>query len=93
MPPLRQELKTMTPATASGLLANPSISSDQALKVARLDAENAYRDLSFYRILISLEPDGWHIDYEFKNTRLQGGGPHYIIDVVDGHIISKRYEQ
>jgi hypothetical protein len=68
-------------------------SADEALKVARLDAEEAYRDLSPYRIEISLEQDGWHIDYEFKNPRMQGGGPHYVIDRTSGAILRKRYEQ
>ena len=69
------------------------LTSDQALKIARLDAERAYRDLSHYRILVELREDGWHVDYELKNPRLKGGGPHYIIDAQTGAIISKRYEQ
>ena len=66
---------------------------DEALRIARVDAEKAYRDLSPYRIEISLEQDGWHIDYALKNPRLNGGGPHYVIDAQSGAIISKRYEQ
>jgi hypothetical protein len=69
------------------------ISSDKALKLARLDAEKAYRDLSAYRAIVSREPDGWHVDYELKDTNASGGGPHYIIDAATGRIISKRYEQ
>ena len=69
------------------------IAADQALRIARLDAEKAYRDLSPYRILLSLESDGWHLDYEIKSDRVQGGGAHYVIDLTDGHIIAKRYEQ
>ncbi len=52
-----------------------------------------YRDLSLYRIQLVLEGDGWHVDYELKNPRLKGGGPHYIIDPHTGTVISKRYEQ
>jgi len=66
---------------------------DQALTVARADAERAYRDLSHYRITITLEADGWHIDYELKDPRLKGGGPHYVIDATTGAILAKRYEQ
>jgi hypothetical protein len=66
---------------------------DQALHTARVDAERAYRDLSPYRITIALEPDGWHVDYELKDTRMNGGGPHYVIDSQSGAIVSKRYEQ
>jgi hypothetical protein len=69
------------------------ISSDQALKIARLDAEKAYRDLSNYRVIISVEPDGWHVDYELRDPNAQGGGPHYVIDAATGRITSKRYEQ
>ena len=81
---------------ASRSLSGPpdaAISCEQALQVARLDAEKAYRDLSPYRIEITREPDGWHIDYELRNTRLHGGGPHYVIDATTGAIVSKRYEQ
>lgn len=69
-----------------------SISCDQALKIARTDTEIAYRDLSMYRISISLEPGGWLVDYELKDQQLQGGGPHYLIDAQTGEILSKRYE-
>jgi len=72
---------------------SPAIASDQALKIARIDAEQAYKDLSPYRIHIALEPDGWHVDYELKNPSWHGGGPHYVIDSADGRILSKRYEQ
>ena len=69
------------------------ITSDQALKVARMDAEKVYRDLAPYRILVELYQDGWHVDYELKNERSQGGGPHYVIDATTGTICGKRYEQ
>ena len=70
-----------------------TISCDQALKIARTDAKSAYRDLSIYRIAISLEENGWLVDYELKDPELQGGGPHYVIDARTGAIRSKRYEQ
>ena len=70
-----------------------TISCDQALRIARTDAETAYRDLSPYRISIVLEQDGWQVDYELKDADLQGGGPHYRIDARTGVILSKRYEQ
>jgi hypothetical protein len=69
------------------------ITSDQALKIARMDAEKVYRDLSPYRILVELYQDGWHVDYELKKLNSQGGGPHYVIDSAVGTIRSKRYEQ
>jgi hypothetical protein len=70
-----------------------SLAGDQILAVAQADAARIYRDLNLYRIQLVLEDDGWHVDYELKDRRLKGGGPHYIIDAVTGAIISKRYEQ
>ena len=70
-----------------------TISCDQALRIARTDAESVYRNLSLYRISIVLEQDGWQVDYELKDSNLQGGGPHYLIDARTGDILSKRYEQ
>ena len=74
-------------------LGTPAVSGAQALAIAQKDAESAYRDLSPYRIQIALEPDGWHVDYELKNQRLHGGGPHYIIDPQSGSIRWKIYER
>ena len=70
-----------------------SLAGDQVLAVAQADATKVYRDLSTYRIQLALEEDGWHVDYELKDPRLKGGGPHYIIDAQTVAIISKRYEQ
>jgi hypothetical protein len=69
------------------------LAGDQVLAIAQADAARVYRDLSLYRIQLVLEDDGWHVDYELKNPRLKGGGPHYIIDAHTGAMISKRYEQ
>ena len=73
--------------------SKPQISADAALRIARLDAEQKYRDLSPYRISIVLEDNHWRIDYELRNPNVQGGGPHYLIDSVTGVILSKRYAQ
>ena len=69
------------------------LTADQVLAIAQADGLRAYRDLSPYRIHLVLEDDGWHVDYELKDIRLHGGGPHYVIDARTGAIISKRYEQ
>jgi hypothetical protein len=66
---------------------------DQILAIAQAAAAKAYRDLSVYRIQLALEADGWHVDYELKDPRLKGGGPHFVIDPHSGNINSKRYEQ
>jgi hypothetical protein len=70
-----------------------TLAGDQVLAIAQADAARVYRDLSPYRIQLVLEDDGWHVDYELKNPRLKGGGPHYLIDAHTGAIVSKRYEQ
>jgi hypothetical protein len=72
----------------------PAVTSDEALRIARLDAEAAYRDgLEHYLIQITIRPDGWHVDYELNRPGWNGGGPHYVIDSKTGQIVSKRYEQ
>jgi hypothetical protein len=83
----------MTPAIGSHSPAAQAIPADQALHVARLDAEKAYGDLAPFRITLVLEPDGWHVDYELKDLQWNGGGPHYVIDSQGGTIVSKRYDQ
>lgn len=71
----------------------PTVSPDQALAMAHRDALKAYRDLSPYRIVIALQDDGWHIDYDLVDPKMTGGGPHYIVDTETGEIVGKRYEQ
>ena len=83
----------MSSATARPGLTGKVIASDQALAIAQTDADKIYRDLTIYRIQLVLEADGWHVDYELKDPKLVGGGPHYIIDAVAGSIVAKRYEQ
>jgi hypothetical protein len=70
-----------------------AITSDQALCIARLDAEKAYGDLTPYRVTLVLEDDGWHVDYDLKNPLWNGGAPHYLIDPLSGAILWKRYDQ
>jgi hypothetical protein len=79
----------MTTAAASNL----TFAADQALAIAQTDAARAYGDLTPYRIHLALESDGWHIDYELKDPRLKGGGPHYVIDAATGAITFRRYDQ
>ena len=63
------------------------------LGVAQADALKAYGDLVIYGICMSLEADGWHVDYELRDARWKGGGPHYVIDATTAAILSKTYEQ
>ena len=73
--------------------APPTINAEQALAIAQTAALQAYRDLTPYRIRLSLEADGWHIDYELKDPKCKGGGPHFVIDALSGAIVRKRFEQ
>jgi hypothetical protein len=83
----------MAETTETRASTSAAIPADQALAAAQADAVKAYRDLSHYRIHLCLEGDGWHIDYELKNPKVKGGGPHYLIDASTGAIVRKRYEQ
>ncbi len=74
-------------------MATTNVTSDQALRISRLDAEKAYRDLSPFFVRVELGDDGWHVDYELKDKLSHGGGPHYVIDADNGAIVTKRYEQ
>jgi hypothetical protein len=71
------------------------LTSDEILRIARLDAEKAYRDLSPYRIRVTLsdERTGWQVDYELKDENAEGGGASYVIDPFSGAIVSKKYYQ
>ena len=69
------------------------VDKQHALKISNDDAKTHYRDLSIYEINIQLVADHWKIDYELKNKKLRGGGPHYIISAETGEILSKRFEQ
>lgn len=83
------------PATspAAPQSSGAAISSDQALRIARLDAETVYRDLTPYRAIVDLEEDGWHVWYELRDRSAQGGGAEYTIDKSSGKILKKKYQQ
>jgi hypothetical protein len=69
------------------------LAADEILGIAYRDAIRAYRDLTPYRLTMFLEQDGWHVDFELKDSGAVGGGPHYIIDPQSAEIVHKRYEQ
>jgi hypothetical protein len=79
--------------TAADDAMQAQIFSDLALKIARLDAEKIYRDLSAYRVFLELNHNGWQVDYELKNQQTQRGGAHYVIDAQTGAIRTKKYDQ
>lgn len=78
--------------SSSQLLA-PQLTADEVLRIARVDADRVYRDLSRFVIRMAREADGWHVDFDLKDAAARGGGPHYVIDSESGAIVTKRYEQ
>ena len=78
-------------------LAAPTVTSDQALKIAQADGVQAYGNLTRFRVEITLEDDGWHVKHFIQQRNgsrfLTGGGPHYVIDAATGDIVRKTYFQ
>jgi hypothetical protein len=70
-----------------------TISRQQAIAIAEADAVPVYGDLDGLTLEVSLHDDGWHVDYWVQKPRVAGGGPHYIIDVTTGEIVTKKYYQ
>ncbi len=73
--------------------APPTVTRQQAVAIAEADAIPVYRNLDNLTLEVSLQDDGWHVDYWMRKPRWAGGGPHYVIDAATGAILSKRYEQ
>ena len=69
------------------------LTSAEVLRLTNEDAERRYGDLSDLEVSLRLQPDGWHVVYRPANREEQGGGPHYVIDPVDGSIKWKKYYQ
>jgi hypothetical protein len=83
----------MANVSATSATNTQAIAGDQALTIAQGDALKVYGDLAPYGVHLALEDDGWHVDYDLKDPRLKGGGPHYVIDAYSGAIRSKKYQQ
>lgn len=62
---------------------------------AHKDAVSAYGENleSAYYVRISLKDDFLYVDYELKNPKARGGGPHYKIDFVSFEVLERRYDQ
>lgn len=69
------------------------ITKEKAIEIANADASLYYRDLSVYNIEAKLVDSTWKIDFELKDEKLDGGGPHYVISANDGKIISSKFYQ
>ena len=86
-------LKIITMEVLINIMSNITITKEQALAIAKKDAEKEYGDLSYYEVSCTLKDEAWHIDYALIDKSLLGGGPHYIISATDGTFIDIRYEQ
>jgi hypothetical protein len=73
--------------------AVPAVSCDQALAIARHDAEQAHREFLDHRIEITLQSDGWHVEFRIDKPLVAGGGANYLVDATSGAILSKTYYQ
>jgi hypothetical protein len=69
------------------------LTSDEVLRIANDDAARIYGDLANFKISIRLSLDGWHVNYDLVDADMQGGGPQYVIDAIEGTILSKKYYQ
>ncbi len=70
-----------------------SITREEALRIAREDAECVYVDLSIYSVTAERDGDHWKVDYRLADPYTVGGGPHYVISAVTGEILFRKYEQ
>jgi hypothetical protein len=69
------------------------INREEALKIAGQNAALYYNDLSVYIVTIQWIGPNWKVDYDLKDTSLDGGGPHYLISGGTGEIIESRFFQ
>lgn len=67
------------------------ISQDEAQKIARADAQKILGDLEQFKVVATLQFDGWHIDYLPVDPK-GSGGAHYVIDEDKGKVTSTRYD-
>ena len=71
-----------------------TITKEQAIEIVKEDVQLGF-DTNFYNIEARLEPDGWHVDYSFKNLPhgvIGGGAPHYIVNSETGAVIKKWFD-
>jgi len=70
------------------------LSKEDAVNIAHANASQGPKDLSLYNVIANLLDDGWHVVYLPKEEGMRGGGgPHYVIDLHTGAIVSKTYER
>lgn len=69
------------------------ITKERAIEIAKKNAKDYYKDLSIYEINATFFDTVWHVDFELKDAKLDGGGPHYVISAKDGKVIDFKFYQ
>lgn len=69
------------------------ITKENAIEICKRDASCAYSDLSDYEIKVTQENENWRVDFNLKEPYSVGGGPHYVLSVLTGEIIYRRFDQ
>ncbi len=67
----------------------PVIAEQSAVQIATEDARKSGFVLDRFDITAAEKPDGWHIEFELKDKRANGGGPSYVLDKETGKILRK----
>jgi hypothetical protein len=70
-----------------------NIDKEAAISVAREDAVKVYGSLERFDVYTLETKTVWHVIFELKNERLNGGGPEYVISKRTGMILDKKYNQ
>lgn len=70
-----------------------SLSEEDALRIAREDAQGVYQDLSMYSVSVEAQDNTWLVAYRPSDPFTVGGGPQYVISRETGKVLSKHYEQ
>jgi hypothetical protein len=69
-----------------------AISREEAVTIARKDADNAYGSSTTLSLTVCELSSVWRIIYSPRQG-LNGGGPEYVIDKTTGKILDKKYYQ
>lgn len=71
----------------------PAISKEKALEIAAQDVKtkDGRLDIGRYQVEVYRDISGWRVFYAGAASERGGGGPEYLIDADNGHILSKHY--
>ena len=69
------------------------IDREEAIEIAKHDADSAYGDISMYDIVIDTVGDRWKIDFVTNDSSKAIKGPHYLIAKLGGRFVMKHYDR